>query len=297
MAQPRPKGTAIVRQSKYRHLFGSHAQNTECVGSLKIGSLQVDSNIVKANEKFFSIPWMGNGCIAIIPLTQKGAINPELPLIEFEENIINDFNFHPFNNYLLVSASNDGIIAFWKIPEEGLTENIHIPIKTIKASEKRLLTVDFHNLASDVMLTIDSNKIIKLWDIEKCQDQITLPEIHKALLTNISWSPDGRLLATSCKDKILRIFDPRSNKCIEETSDHPGTKGSRVLWIAKKDFIFTCGFGKGSERQYALYDPRKLSQRLTLQPIDSSSSTLLPFVDNDNGIIFLAGKVYRIFEN
>ena len=67
-------------------------------------------------------------------------------------------------------------------------------------------------------------------------------------------------------------------------------KGGRVTWLRKKNLIFTNGFGKGSDRQMALYDPRKLSQRLTLQVIDTSNSSLLPFYEEDNGIMFLAGK-------
>jgi len=89
---------------------------------------------------------------------------------------------------------------------------------------------------------------------------------------------------------MLRTFDPRANKCIQEVSDHQGTKGGRVVYLKKKNLIFTCGFSKGSERQLALYDPRKMDQRLTLQVIDSSSSALMPFYDEDNSILFLAGK-------
>jgi hypothetical protein len=62
------------------------------------------------------------------------------------------------------------------------------------------------------------------------------------------------------------------------------------MWLRKKNLIFTCGFGKSSERQLALYDPRKLDQRLTLQQIDTSSSSLMPFYDEDNSVLFLAGK-------
>jgi len=98
------------------------------------------------------------------------------------------------------------------------------------------------------------------------------------------------LVATSCKDKFLRVFDPRDSKVTATVDDHPGAKGGRVIWLGRKDLIFTCGFGKGSERQYALYDPRNLSSRLALQVIDNSSSTLLPFYDNDLGILYLGGK-------
>jgi len=160
----------------------------------------------------------------------------------------------------------------------------------ITASDKRVLIVDFHPLASDIMVTADASKVVKIFDIESSQEKFTLPDVHKGLLTNFSWNGDGSLLATSCKDKMLRIFDPRAGNSVGETQDHPGAKGNRVVWLGRRDMIFSVGFGKGSERQYALYDPRNLGSRLVLQNIDSSSSTLMPFYDNDLGILYLGGK-------
>jgi len=99
------------------------------------------------------------------------------------------------------------------------------------------------------------------------------------------------LLATSCKDKILRLFDPRQEKVVAESKDHDGAKGSRNLWLTgKKDLVFSCGFTKTSERVMALFDPRRFNTPLTTQKIDASSSSLMPFYDPDNSVIFLAGK-------
>ena len=66
---------------------------------------------------------------------------------------------------------------------------------------------------------------------------------------------------------------------MKDVSDHQGVKGGRALWFGKKDKIFTVGFSKGSERQYALYDPRKLDQRLTLQV--SYISFIIEFLKNE----------------
>ena len=65
-----------------------------------------------------------------------------------------------------------------------------------------------------MLITFDSGKTVKFWDVETSQEKFALPESHKALPTNITWNYDGSLCATSCKDKTLRIFDPRANQCV-----------------------------------------------------------------------------------
>jgi len=288
--KPLPKGTAKVRTSKYRHLFGTPTQNAETILGVQLGSVQIEANLLKVNPQFLAVPWSGDGVIAVIPTNTKGAVSHDLPLIVHDENTINDFAFNPFNDNLLATATQTGSIFIWRIPEGGLTADLTKPTLSIPASEKRLLNVDFHNLASNVLVSIDAGKVVKLWDIENAKELQKLPDVHKGLITNISWNREGSLVSTSCKDKFLRIIDPRANKTVAETSDHQGAKGSRVVWLPKKNFIFSCGFSKGSERQLSLHDPRKLDQKLTLQTIDNSSSTLLPFYDDDNGILFLGGK-------
>jgi len=288
--QPRPPGTALVRTSKYKHIFGTPFQTVECIGGLKVGAAQTDSTVLKVSSKFAALPWNISGAIGVVPLSLKGAISSEFPLILSEDNTINDLCFSPFDDCLLATAGNDGIAALWKIPEEGLTNNLTTPMISIPTTDKRLLSVEFHPLASNVMICLDAGKQIKFFDIEKNGEQLSLPDNHKGLIANISWNYDGSLMATSSKDKSIRIFDPRANRMIAETQSHQGAKAGRVLWTGKRDLIFTVGFGKGSEREYALYDPRKIDQRLILTQIDSGTSTLFPFYEPDNGIILLAGK-------
>jgi len=302
MEAQKKSGVTKVRQSKYRHLFGTPFQNTECILGLKVGAAQPESTVLKANATNFALNWNISGCVGVFPTNSKGAVLPDPPLIIHDENAVNELAFNPFDDNMLATACNDGSAYLWKIPEGGLTNNLSKPHHKIQVSDKRLLIIDFHPLASDVLLTGDASKTIKLWDLQSGQEKLTFPE-HKGLVTNVSWNYDGSLCATACKDKTLRVIDPRSNSVVAEAPDHPGAKGSRVCHLGKKELIFTVGFGKGSERQYALYDPRKNLQRVNLTPIDSSSSTLLPFYDSDLGILYLAGKgdgnirYYEVVEN
>jgi len=88
----------------------------------------------------------------------------------------------------------------------------------------------------------------------------------------------------------VRIIDPRANKVVAEKEAHQGTKGSRVIWTGKQEKLFTVGFSKNSDRQYALWDPKALEAPQAQENIDTSAGLLMPFYDNDTGVLFLAGK-------
>ena len=60
------------------------------------------------------------------------------------------------------------------------------------------------------------------------------------------------------------------------------------MWVHDK--LFTVGFSKSSERQYALYDLNDLSKPIVEQGVDNSSGIRCPFYDYDTKMIYLAGK-------
>jgi coronin-1B/1C/6 len=65
----------------------------------------------------------------------------------------------------------------------------------------------------------------------------------------------------------------------------------------KNGSLFTTGFSRMSERQYALWDGHL--NNIAIQEIDTSNGVIFPFYDPDTGIIYLCGKgdsVIRYFE-
>ena len=77
----------------------------------------------------------------------------------------------------------------------------------MQASDKRLITADWHPLASGIVVTSAADKTVKIFDVEAGGAELfELPAVHGGLLANLTWNGDGSLLATSCKDKHVRIF-------------------------------------------------------------------------------------------
>lgn len=55
---------------------------------------------------------------------------------------------------------------------------------------------------------------VKLWDVKKGVEKQTLTG-HTEIIQSIVWNYNGHLLATTCKDKKLRVFDARSNQIVQ----------------------------------------------------------------------------------
>ena len=77
--------------------------------------------------------------------------------------------------------------------------------------EKRMVSLAWHPLAANVLVTSAMDKAIKLWDVEAgMQAKVTLSGIHGDAVSSISWNHDGTQMATTSKDKKMRVIDPRS---------------------------------------------------------------------------------------
>jgi coronin-2 len=63
-----------------------------------------------------------------------------------------------------------------------------------------------------------------------------------------------------------------------------------VVFLGESGNLFTTGFSKFSDRQYAVWSQEDLSQPLVQETIDSSSGVLVPHYDPDTRMIYVAGK-------
>ena len=55
--------------------------------------------------------------------------------------------------------------------------------------------------------------------------------------------------------------------------------------------IFSTGFSRSSDRQYALWDAGNLSKSLCIENIDQGSGVLFPFWDEGTKMVYIVGKV------
>ena len=76
----------------------------------------------------------------------------------------------------------------------------------------------------------------------------------------------------------------------QEGDGHSGTKPSRVIFCGTTNKLFTTGFTRQSDRQYAIWDVTNLGKALTMENIDTGSGVLFPFYDEGTKMVYVAGK-------
>jgi len=280
----------VVRASKFRHIFGTGAKKEACFIGTKLTNSAWDSNFIACSTTHFAMAWAsaGGGVYAVFDINKPGKL-ASVPLVSVHKSAVLDLDFNPFNESLIASCSEDCNVCITGIPEGGVTENISTPLQTLQGHRRKVGTCNFHPAANNVLATSSADFTVKLWDIEKGEEMFSTPG-HTDLITSVSFNAMGDQLVTACRDKKLRIIDPRAQNVVSETHCHDGVKGIRSLWLGNKDKIISVGFNKMSEREYAYWDPRNMEKALVRKMIDSNSGVIMPFYDNENSILYLAGK-------
>lgn len=284
----------IVRSSKYRHVFGTAARKEDAIDGVKTTRTAWDSNYAAANIKFWAVCWEagGGGSFAVGTwANHKGKWDGKNGLVAGHKGPVVDLDWNPFNDNLIASASEDCNAKIWSIPDGGIGDkNMTDAVQTLTGHKRKIGSVKFHPTANNVLATSGADYAVKVWDIEKAETKYDIEASSTDLIQNCEWNYDGTLLVTASKDKKIRIIDPRQKKITAEAEAHSGVKGGRVIWLGTREKVFSVGFSKTSEREYALWDPKKFSEPLIRTPVDSASGVLLPFYDNDTSVLFLGGK-------
>ncbi|GAA5923519.1 hypothetical protein JCM1841_002971 [Sporobolomyces salmonicolor] len=290
----------FVRPSSYRHTFGTPAKREDCYDNIKISASAFDTNLVSASGKYLAVNWQasGGGAFLVTPLDTTGKLPDLFPLCRAHTAPVLDTAWSPFDDSLVASVGEDGKLALTRVDESILRDAWSgdrkdvpdlEPLWRVNAHGRKAGHVRFHPTASGVLATASTD--VKVWDLE-AQKAAYTSDVHADMVQSIDWDWCGSVYATTCKDKKLRLFDPRAGASAITTADsHSGVKGSRVTWLGSLDRIVTTGFSRTSERQVFLWDSRALANGPIKQlTIDQSSGMLMPFFNAENNVLFVAGK-------
>lgn len=61
------------------------------------------------------------------------------------------------------------------------------------------------------------------------------------VIQSLSWNYEGTCIATTCRDKKVRITDPRANVVTQTADNHSSNRESKAIWI-DSNRILTSGF-------------------------------------------------------
>ncbi|KAF3079496.1 Coronin-like protein crn1 [Orbilia oligospora] len=289
----------FVRSSKYRHVFGRPTKKEQCYDNLHISRNAWDSNLIKANPKYLSVNWEsgGGGAFAVIPHGERGKLPDQIPLFRGHTAAVLDTDWNPFHDDIVVSASDDAKIFVWRVPEDFTVhvDEEELPAKEVKPEarlsghQKKVGHVLFHPAAEHVLASSSGDFTVKIWDIVTGQAKLTLR--HPEVIQSMSFNADGSVLATTNRDKKLRLWDLRQQAPVYEGPGHAGAKNSRAVWLGDLDRIATTGFSKMSDRQLGLWDIRNPGEPIGgFQLLDSMSGVCMPFWDDGTKCLYLAGK-------
>ncbi|KAG9342894.1 hypothetical protein JZ751_015110 [Albula glossodonta] len=215
----------VVRTSKFRHVFGQAVKADQCYDDIRISQNTWDSNFCSVNPKF----------VAMVVDASGGGAFMVLP-----------------------------VTKIWEIPDGGLTKPLTEPVVTLEGHSKRVGILSWHPTAHNVLMTAGCDNVVILWNVACGEAVVRIDSLHTDLIYSVAWNRDGSQILTSCKDKKLRILDPRKGTVIaEKEKPHEGSRPVRA---------------------------KNFKDALTLQELDTSSGVLLPFFDPDTGIVYLCGK-------
>uniref|UniRef100_A0A8D1TNK4 Coronin n=1 Tax=Sus scrofa TaxID=9823 RepID=A0A8D1TNK4_PIG len=316
----------VVRSSKFRHVFGQPAKADQCYEDVRVSQTTWDSGFCAVNPKFVALicEASGGGAFLVLPLSKTGRVDKNAPMVCGHTAPVLDIAWCPHNDNVIASGSEDctvmvsgGVVLgwgsggqfstgsdigspqdslapslqVWEIPDGGLTLPLREPVVTLEGHTKRVGIVAWHPTAQNVLLSAGCDNVILVWDVGTGAAVLTLgSDVHPDTIYSVDWSRDGALICTSCRDKRVRIIEPRKGTIVaEKDRPHEGTRPVRAVFVSDGK-ILTTGFSRMSERQVALWDTKHLEEPLSLQELDTSSGVLLPFFDPDTNIVYLCGK-------
>lgn len=290
----------VVRDSKFRHVHGE-ALKTK-YEDLRLSSKSTESAGIRVNPKFFAFPWEsgGGGTLAVIPNTRYGRMPRDIPLLTGHTGGILDFEFSPFDDNMLLSCSEDMKLMLWQIPDEGLKQHLKEPLAVIEGHQKKVSFSTFNPTAGNIAASAAFDLTVRTWNLAE-QEEVFKVETPEQV-THLKWNYMGSLLAATCKDKTLRLIDPRTNQLVSGCKIHDGVKASKVEWIGSSSAtdecykLVTTGFSSSAQRQMTLWDTRMFSsaadqiESLTSLDLDQGTGALFPFFDHGTQMLFVAGK-------
>lgn len=277
------------KASKLRHTEARLPRREAWIGGLRAGSIASCGNHVKASCHWVAFSAETTGVLGIVPLegTKDGGKRTVSQLC-CHSDVVTDFDFSPFDQLLLATGSADETVKVWRLPEgsQDLPSSAGL---TLGPGGGPVDVLQFHPTA-DGVLASGTGKRVTVWDVGQQQPLAAL-EPHGDQLQSLSWKRDGRLLGTSCKDKKLRIFDPRASPAASQSvPGHENNKDSRLLWMGASDCLISVGFSQMREREVKLWDTRKFSGATFTLTLDTSPGAMIPLFDADTGLLVLGGK-------
>ncbi|KUF93883.1 Signal recognition particle receptor subunit beta [Phytophthora nicotianae] len=257
---------------KLKYLQGKEAPRNDVFhfGDKRVAFSTQASPVIAANATFWAAPIAGaGGPVLVEKLGATGkAQHRAAPVINGQKAEVSALAFNPFNDHVLATGSADSTIQLWSLKS------------------------DTSNGAGELTQTLSGHT--------KGQEKLRLDGKLDDITWNMAFSPDGALLATASRAKIVRVFDPRQSEqaLVAMGCGYESNKPQFVTW-ADSSRLLTVGVNTRNETQVSFWDSRNLLEPLDVpvmvEPAASAASTTtpIPLYDASSHLLFLIGTGSR----
>ncbi|OXB39193.1 actin cross-linking [Cryptococcus neoformans] len=202
---------------------------------------------------------------------------------------VGDWDLSRLEDGLLVIGGLDGAVSVYQLPSASATRDLS-HVSTIPPSSSPVTNLALHPTTPNILLVSTTAAPASIYDLSNPQSPaIILDAKEPKGMWSIAWKSDGRLIAGVGKSGTAYIWDPRSGKepKISKLLPIQALKPARIRWVGED--IFLTSFSKTRNRQYSLLSGSSLSTTFT-QNLDTNPGVLLPLVDEERKIIYVAGR-------
>ncbi|XP_008921566.2 coronin-2A [Manacus vitellinus] len=283
------------RSSKFRNVYGKAASKEKCYDCVPITHSVHDNHFCAVNPNFIAVvtECVGGGAFLVIPIKQTGKLDPHYPKVCGHKGNVLDIKWNPFNDFVIASCSEDSTVKIWDIPNQLLKRNITSPKKELLGHAGRVILIEWHPTADNILFSSGYDYKIMIWNLDVKEAVISEPvkvlDAHADVVLSMSFNTDGSLLATACRDRKIRVIDPRAGAVLQE-ANYKSHRVNKVLFLGNMKKLFSTGTSRWNNRQIALWDQNDLSVPLLEEDLDGSSGLLFPVYDSDTHMLYVVGK-------
>lgn len=166
-----------------------------------------------------------------------GRVPIDAPKVTGHGRPVLDIEWNPFNDQEIASSSEDGSIKIWHIPEDGLSMDLDEYLVDLRGHTRKVNIIRWHPCAEGVIASAAYDSEVRIWDIVDDREAATILKGHPETIFSLSFNYNGSLLASTCKDKKIRVIDPRAGRLVAVSM---ASYGIIYLFNSFK-FIVDCG--------------------------------------------------------
>ena len=96
----------------------------------------------------------------------------------------------------------------------------YIYFLSLQGHTKKVTLIEWHPTAASILLSAAMDLQCILWNTATAAP-LSVIAAHRDVIYTLGWNRDGSLFVTSCKDKQLRVIDPRTGSVVAVCTLYP----------------------------------------------------------------------------